>query len=228
MEEDLEKLQRVCELRNIHRFSPEEMAELLEDGESVEWIVAQVLPEGPEEAAADLRGALEGLAARVAPAPLAAIPEEDTPEVLLEEEETTEALLEEEEPPPAPDLGEIDWQTLKGALPPGVDIGQVRKLVESPRGKLMADFGTFCQERGVDPEGDQEEMTELMRQLEEEWLQTPREGLQGKKPAELLGEERLLPVRVETFRREGPKVGRNDPCPCGSGKKYKKCCGKGG
>jgi len=24
-----------------------------------------------------------------------------------------------------------------------------------------------------------------------------------------------------------PKVGRNDPCPCGSGKKYKNCCGKG-
>ncbi len=29
-----------------------------------------------------------------------------------------------------------------------------------------------------------------------------------------------------TFRREMPKVGRNDPCPCGSGKKFKKCCGK--
>ena len=27
-----------------------------------------------------------------------------------------------------------------------------------------------------------------------------------------------------TFRREQPKAGRNDPCPCGSGKKYKKCC----
>jgi SEC-C motif-containing protein len=26
-------------------------------------------------------------------------------------------------------------------------------------------------------------------------------------------------------RRDTPKVGRNDPCPCGSGKKYKKCCG---
>jgi SEC-C motif-containing protein len=26
-------------------------------------------------------------------------------------------------------------------------------------------------------------------------------------------------------RRESPKVGRNDPCPCGSGKKFKKCCG---
>ena len=30
----------------------------------------------------------------------------------------------------------------------------------------------------------------------------------------------------EPYRRESPKVGRNDPCPCGSGKKYKKCCGK--
>lgn len=34
------------------------------------------------------------------------------------------------------------------------------------------------------------------------------------------------PAKVETYRREQPKVGRNDPCPCGSGKKYKKCCGK--
>ncbi|MDD5136480.1 MAG: SEC-C metal-binding domain-containing protein, partial [Candidatus Omnitrophica bacterium] len=31
---------------------------------------------------------------------------------------------------------------------------------------------------------------------------------------------------VPTYKREDPKVGRNDPCPCGSGKKYKKCCGK--
>ena len=26
--------------------------------------------------------------------------------------------------------------------------------------------------------------------------------------------------------REGPKVGRNDPCPCGSGRKFKRCCSK--
>ncbi|MEM7255777.1 MAG: YchJ family protein [Pseudomonadota bacterium] len=32
--------------------------------------------------------------------------------------------------------------------------------------------------------------------------------------------------KVQQFRREAPKVGRNDPCSCGSGKKYKKCCGK--
>ena len=33
-------------------------------------------------------------------------------------------------------------------------------------------------------------------------------------------------IRKETVKNDGPKVGRNDPCPCGSGKKYKNCCGK--
>jgi hypothetical protein len=35
----------------------------------------------------------------------------------------------------------------------------------------------------------------------------------------------IRPAPVQTFHRESPKVGRNDPCPCGSGKKFKKCCG---
>jgi hypothetical protein len=46
------------------------------------------------------------------------------------------------------------------------------------------------------------------------WMKKHPEVLQG-------GET----IKVETVRREEPKVGRNDPCPCGSGKKYKKCCG---
>ena len=33
-------------------------------------------------------------------------------------------------------------------------------------------------------------------------------------------------VKVKQIKLDTPKVGRNDPCPCGSGKKYKKCCGK--
>jgi preprotein translocase subunit SecA len=41
-------------------------------------------------------------------------------------------------------------------------------------------------------------------------------------PEEMFGSEE---VQI-TFRRNLPKVGRNDPCPCDSGKKYKKCCGK--
>ena len=37
--------------------------------------------------------------------------------------------------------------------------------------------------------------------------------------------EARLPKGI-TFQREVPKIGRNDPCPCGSGKKYKKCCAR--
>ncbi len=43
-----------------------------------------------------------------------------------------------------------------------------------------------------------------------------------RKAAENAGRE---PQKIETFKRDGAKVGRNDPCPCGSGKKYKKCHG---
>jgi len=38
-----------------------------------------------------------------------------------------------------------------------------------------------------------------------------------------------LPASAAAPRQSAPKyedVNRNDPCPCGSGKKYKKCCGK--
>ena len=35
------------------------------------------------------------------------------------------------------------------------------------------------------------------------------------------GERKVKQIKLET-----PKVGRNEPCPCGSGRKYKKCCGK--
>ena len=40
------------------------------------------------------------------------------------------------------------------------------------------------------------------------------------------GGEKINVKENQTIRNEGPKVGRNDPCPCGSGKKYKNCCGK--
>jgi SEC-C motif-containing protein len=35
-------------------------------------------------------------------------------------------------------------------------------------------------------------------------------------------------IKERPIVRDQPKIGRNDPCPCGSGKKYKKCCGKPG
>ena len=39
-------------------------------------------------------------------------------------------------------------------------------------------------------------------------------------------EAQAQPSKGKTVKREGKKVGRNEPCPCGSGKKYKKCCGR--
>jgi preprotein translocase subunit SecA len=42
-------------------------------------------------------------------------------------------------------------------------------------------------------------------------------------PMENAGAE---PARAEPIRNMAQRVGRNDPCPCGSGKKFKNCCGK--
>ena len=47
-------------------------------------------------------------------------------------------------------------------------------------------------------------------------------GIEPDKPEDISDVERLL--NPPTPDKVGPKVGRNDPCPCGSGLKYKKCC----
>jgi SWIM/SEC-C metal-binding protein len=49
-------------------------------------------------------------------------------------------------------------------------------------------------------------------------------GLEPEKPEDITDLEILLnPTKPKIAEK---KVGRNEPCPCGSGKKYKKCCGK--
>jgi len=48
-------------------------------------------------------------------------------------------------------------------------------------------------------------------------------GLEPDKPEDITDLEILLNPRKPMITED--KVGRNDPCPCGSGKKYKKCCG---
>jgi preprotein translocase subunit SecA len=47
----------------------------------------------------------------------------------------------------------------------------------------------------------------------------------GKKPSDVVSEAAAAAEKAKPVRT-GPKVGRNDPCPCGSGKKYKQCCGR--
>jgi preprotein translocase subunit SecA len=58
---------------------------------------------------------------------------------------------------------------------------------------------------------------------------TPPPGAQvdGKKASDMVKEATEAMAKAKPVRT-GPKVGRNDPCPCRSGKKYKHCCGKNG
>jgi preprotein translocase subunit SecA len=49
----------------------------------------------------------------------------------------------------------------------------------------------------------------------------------GKSASDMVTEATSAMAKAKPVR-SGPKVGRNDPCPCGSGKKYKHCCGKNG
>ena len=203
-------LQEFCETHGIRRLEAEEILELLADGEDPEWIASQAAEDRPGSAE-PLAALLAQLAPRIRPASV------------------QEADPVEEAPGPAQgaaDSGIDIGSRLAGlgqALPPGVHPAQLQQVLDSPRGRLMADFGVFCQERGHESPGEEE-----LHRLHDEWLQTPRDGLDGRRPAEMLEGGRLLPERVVTFRREQPKVRRNDPCPCGSGRKHKKCCGRGG
>ena len=58
--------------------------------------------------------------------------------------------------------------------------------------------------------------------------------LNARNPEKMERKQVAIPVNASLQSEEGPKkitirntekIGRNDPCPCGSGKKYKKCCG---
>ena len=59
-----------------------------------------------------------------------------------------------------------------------------------------------------------------LKDIHHETAKFKKEGGEG---AWLYVEGRISP---RTVVRSTPKVGRNDPCPCGSGKKYKQCCGR--
>ena len=68
---------------------------------------------------------------------------------------------------------------------------------------------------------------ELMDRIREETLMTlSRVQLIRQRPENLpKKEKKAMHFSPVTVKREGKKIGRNAPCPCGSGKKYKKCCG---
>ena len=224
--ESLQKsLEALCEELQVRRLEADDIVELLADGEDPTWVAEQAIEEGGEG-----RTQLQQLLSQMAPLVYTAPEPEEEGDAELEPSaaETSEAVADTAEGADAPADLQAQLAELRESLPPGVDPAQLEQLLSSERGQLMADFGAFCQERGYDGDPGDSGMDEELQGLHDEWLQPQRPTLEGKRPADVLDGGRLFPEKVVTFRREDPKVGRNDPCPCGSGKKFKKCCGKSG
>ena len=63
-------------------------------------------------------------------------------------------------------------------------------------------------------------------QVQQRNAQTAMSGESSRRQAQNSVMQSRTQSSTVTVRRSSPKVGRNDPCPCGSGKKYKQCCGR--
>ena len=63
-------------------------------------------------------------------------------------------------------------------------------------------------------------------QVQKRNAQTAMSGESARRQAQNSVMQSRTQSSTVTVRRSSPKVGRNDPCPCGSGKKYKQCCGR--
>jgi hypothetical protein len=101
------------------------------------------------------------------------------------------------------DTGSIDWQDLEDALEMGKQAAMQRARYREPvitdLGKAMGWMQCFHNSDSDDePQGQLD--GDVMGSQSSEWMTAP-------------------------IRRTAPKIGRNEPCPCGSGKKFKKCCG---
>jgi hypothetical protein len=211
------KLSEFIAQSSITIFESDDIVELVKEGETIAWIVDQMKNNSPGIDVAAATALLTDLKAFIKPVGTVA---------------EAEATIEEMPDLSQEDMSQMDISQLAAALPPGMklppgmDMKQLQDLLTSPQGQIMSDFILFCQEKGV--ELDESMMSDpRIKKLQREWESTPRAAFEGKTPAEMRGSNPgLMPAKVETFRREEPRVGRNDPCPCGSGKKYKKCCGK--
>jgi SWIM/SEC-C metal-binding protein len=99
--------------------------------------------------------------------------------------------------------------------------------VGSEKGSLiMAKLGTHAKPAVVRV-ATQEKATEIFDICESNGWKVVI-GVEPGKPEDISDVQKLLGIKSENVKTivNAPQIGRNDPCPCGSGKKYKKCCGK--
>jgi SWIM/SEC-C metal-binding protein len=116
----------------------------------------------------------------------------------------------------------ISTSLLRYALDESYDIFNGEKMEKIYDGKKKAKLGTEKRPAVVHVQTE-ERLKEVASIFEKNgWKYTI--GLEPDKPEDITDLEILLnPPKTKIAEK---KVGRNEPCPCGSGKKYKKCCGK--
>jgi uncharacterized protein len=138
-----------------------------------------------------------------------------------------------DENPPAPDDGEADplagMNPISQALMPWVAGFQhatlcFPDLAEMPDDAVMGALARLYRHLPAETDEEREVVATLDR---EQPLATLDEAIEDLvvAVADLSDLTRDLRYKVDTVKRDAPKVGRNDPCPCGSGKKYKHCHG---
>jgi hypothetical protein len=131
-----------------------------------------------------------------------------------------------------PLVPEASYSTVSGTLL--VDVARRRALTREPLAiEVQPADGAFARftilvDRCVERRGTR--FLEGRRQDTQEDVSVPLDRIRR---MVYLDEDYAAALRVgelgdpRPVRRDAPKVGRNDPCPCGSGRKYKKCCGRG-
>jgi uncharacterized protein len=87
--------------------------------------------------------------------------------------------------------------------------------------RLGSDEGIALTDRTHDAEKWINEIVPSLVKIHAFWKENPGSPASGQFKSGLYRGE---PKELVTLVRNGPKIGRNDPCPCGSGKKFKKCC----
>jgi len=99
-------------------------------------------------------------------------------------------------------------------------------MFEEMIGAIQEETVRFCYNVTLQTGTERKQVVQSESESKAEFTDDGASGTQGSGSMPQKGAVPERDTHQETVRRATPKVGRNDPCPCGSGKKYKNCCGK--
>lgn len=111
-------------------------------------------------------------------------------------------------------LSEVDFQKYY------IDLANLSKYHNNNH---ISDFPFYVEARKYVPDESCWVKEDAQESVDEEYLAAYKDVLNKMKPKQI---SRLLNEEQDPYERPYRKIGRNELCPCGSGKKYKKCCGR--